>query len=288
MKKSIILILSLAVTAFALVTTSCETTKTSDETPVVTTPVSTEEDEVVDVSDEDVAIVNEEIADNTDTDVDEDEYYQPNYQNEVYKDKKSFISFGNTEKFILTETVSLFEPNAVGKYVQRGGSITIEPKEQMAGFGAPYLLAYYIITMDEKNRNLFIASVDSYLKDFSDKKLIRKSNKTYKQYGSVDVKLWWGSIKASTPNYGKAKCSLGYEFYEGSPYYCLSIRPTINDYSIEVNPEADRESLNLKYYFTKAQAKELTKYLNSNYLSKVFYDYEMSIYGGELQDADLY
>lgn len=286
MKKSLITMITLAVVSFAFVTTSCETTKTAEATAIPESQVIDTDEEVVDVSEDDVEIINEEVA--AEIEIDEEEDYSPNYQNEVYKNKKSFISFGNTEKFILTETISLFEPNAVGKYIQRGGSITIEPKEQMAGFGSPYLLAYYIITMDEKNRSLLIASVDSYLKDFNDKKLVRKSNKTYKQYGSVNAKMWWGTIKASTPNYGNAKCSLGYEFYEGSPYYCISIRPTINDYSIEVNPDADRESMNLKYYFTKAQAKDLAKYLSPDYLNKVFYDYEMSLYGGELQDADEY
>lgn len=285
MKKSIITLTTIALVSFVFLTTSCETTKATTDTPETPTYYD-QDDEVIDVSEDEVEIINEDITPELDTT--EIEEISPTYQNEVYKDKKSFISFGNTEKFILTETISLFEPNALGKYGQKGGSITIEPKERMAGFGSPYLLAYYIITMDEKNRNLFISSVNSYLKDFSDKKLIRKSNKTYKQYGNISAKMWWGTIKASTPNYGKAKCYLGYEFYENSPYYSITIFPTLNDYSIEVNPDADRESLNLKYYFTKAQASELAKYLSSDYLNKVFYDYEMSLYGGELQDADEY
>ncbi len=281
-------ILTIATITFTFLLLSCESTKAQN-----TEQAFSDEDEVVEVSGDDITAseLTDEVSNELSEELSEDEYEEKIPEANISKNqtaKKSFISFGNIEKFILADPMSTFTPNVLNSLKQTGGVITIEPEEKVAGFGSPYLLAYYIVTMDEKNRNYYKQAVNTYLNDFNNKKLDRKSRKSYQQYGKMDVKLWWGPIKSSTPNHSKTKCYLGYTFKENSPYFTLTMYSSVNDYFLEVNSEAEKESINLTYYLTKAQAKALSDFLSADYLNPIFEAYDYTKLGGVPLEADNY
>lgn len=295
MKKSLFALTTAAIILSGLTFISCESTKTQPAPQQIY-----EDDEVSDVIEDAVSV-----SDNSDTAVTElnieseiesesesDSYdeAEPVYIQQP-KEKKALISFGNKEKFILTEEMSVYLHTSLGKYTQKGGTYTIEPKEKTAGFGSPYLLGYYIVQFDEEGRKYFTQSLASYLKEFEDKKLIRKSNKTYRQYGMKEAKIWWGSIKTSTPNNSVVKCCFGYEFHDGSPYFCLTLLSGVNQYFIDMREDrdfAEPNSPELKYYFTKAQAKALAAHLAPEYVDRIFVEYELAQTGGAIMEADEY
>lgn len=203
--------------------------------------------------------------------------------------KKPLISFGNTGKFILTDTINFYLPSGIGKVSQKPATITLDSKNKTAGFGAQVLLGYYIVQFDENAIKYYNQALASYLKDFENKKLDRKSNKSFRQYGSKEMKLFWGSMKTSTPNNSNTKCFFGYDFIDGSPYFEITVVPGINNYFLLMNQDrdfAEPENAEVKFYFTKAQAAVLADHLSAEYLNEVFTEYELSLTGGEIMEAD--
>lgn len=196
---------------------------------------------------------------------DDSEYIetQPDLFFQEYSKDKSLFN-GNTDKFILANPISCSTLNAIGQLKQTEGNLTVYQDKNLVGFGSPYLMTYYYLFTDKKTSDNFFNAVQSYLSDFNNKKLERKNSKSIKKYGSMDVTLYWGQRQKSTPNNGTGKCSFGYKFIENSPYFTISLNaPVYNKYS-EIDFGADKESLKVTYYFTKAQVKELANYLTSN------------------------
>lgn len=299
MKKTIFIASSILI-AFALI--SCESTKTSSKAPATKIETVADDDamitdlnETVEESDEEApesaeseeSEKSDEIAELDESD-DFDEYESYDGSATPSTKKKNGFVWGNTEKFIVTEEFNLFSPNALLKYKQKPAYVTIEPKEHTAGFGSAYMLSYYILMFEPDGMEKYQKAVDNYLHDFEAKKLIRKSSKTYKKYGSVKIKEYWGTIKSSTPNYGYPRCFFGYEFYEGSPYFMISVPKVTNEIYLNFNPKAEKESNTIKYYFTKAQAKKLAEYLNTEYTEPVIANHNLELTGGVIQDADEY
>ena len=54
----------------------------------------------------------------------------------------------------------------------------------------------------------------------------------------------------------------GYSFENKSPYFTISSFPVVNEYYTQAGEATSRESINVKYYFTKAQAKALIDMLS--------------------------
>ncbi len=191
---------------------------------------------------------------------------------------KDFITYGNKEDFVTGDVTSVFTKAVTGSISQKKSTIFINPENGTAGFGTSYMAAFYIVQFDEKARSKFAAAYKSYLEDFENKKLVRKSSKTKKAYGSMDVHLDWGSIKSSTPNNGNGTAFLGYEFVKKSPYFVLYIPTLKNDHYDDVGDSTTRESITLKYYFTKAQAAELVEYLKDENILKFLETYSSDSY----------
>lgn len=182
--------------------------------------------------------------------------------------KKSFFedlfTFGNKGDYLYGPETSLYTQGTLGGIVQKKATFTISTKNYAAGFGSPYMAAYYIILMDQDARRKVTDAYNDYLKDFENKKLNRKDSKSFKAYGNINIHAAWGTISSSTPNHGDGKAYLGYEFVKGSPYFLISSYPLYNDHYDIVGDTTSKESLRLKYHFTKAQAKDLVDFLTED------------------------
>lgn len=189
--------------------------------------------------------------------------------------KKQFVLFkyGNVGDYIQVDNSSVFTPNVLGALKQKKATVVIYPKQELAGFGSPYLAAYYYLFMNETSRNNLRKAVDNYFSDFENKRLLRDGKNTDKIYGKTDVNLRWGTLSNSTPNNGDAVMNLGYVFKKGSPYFSITIYPTFNKYS-EVTSAVDRESMMLTYYFTKAQISEILSMLDEDMITEQFNIYK--------------
>lgn len=188
-------------------------------------------------------------------------------------------AFGSN-KFTLIDETTLNTTSFTGGIESQEAVIAVFDKENIAGFGSPYLLAYYFVSMEKEGRNKFGKVVDQYLKDFEDKKLDRKGKDTYKKYSSVDVRLDWGTIQMSTPSYGIGKAYLGYVFKNNSPYFSITIFP-VHNLNEKVKEEERIDSLKLTYYLTKAQALALKNFMSDDYLNQYLLDDD---YGANVDD----
>lgn len=191
---------------------------------------------------------------------------------------KSLVTFGNKDDFVTGDVTSVFTKTVTGSIAQKKATIFINPENGTAGFGSSYMTAYYIVQLDEKARKQFTTAYENYLQDFENKKLIRKSSKTKKAYGAINVHLDWGTIQSSTPNNGNGTAFLGYEFVKNSPYFILYIPTLKNDHYDVVGDSTTRESITLKYHFTKAQAAELIENLKDENILKFLETYSSDTY----------
>lgn len=189
-------------------------------------------------------------------------------------EKKQFVLFkyGNIGDYISLDETSVFVPNAFGVLKQKRATVTIDPKLQEAGFGSPYLAAYYYLFWDAAARESLIKAIDDYYSDFENKRLKRDNGNSYKIYGKIPVRLRWGTLSNSTPNNGETEMYVGYKFKEKSPYFVITIYPAFNEYS-NVTDAVDRESMMLTYYFTKAQLLDLKSMLDNEGISKTLIDF---------------
>lgn len=176
---------------------------------------------------------------------------------------EDFFSLGNKDDFVQYDTSTVFTKNA-GGIKEKKITMVINTDNYSAGFGCNYMTNYYILTFDEDARNILKKSAEQYFSDFENKLLNRKNNKTYQAYGKIPYHLDWGTVASSTPNFGDGKGYCGYEFVNNSPYFTISNFPFPNGYFEEVLGNATRESLALKFYFTKAQLKQLIELLDNN------------------------
>ncbi|MCR5436723.1 MAG: hypothetical protein K6E97_06640 [Treponema sp.] len=177
---------------------------------------------------------------------------------------KDFTSFGNKSDYIRYEKGSVFTKEVMGGLKEKETDILIRTDNYMTGFESSYMAGFYIIQFNETARQKLAAAVDNYLSDFENKRLERKGKQTEKKYGKINYQLNWGTIKSSTPNNGKGTGYLGYEFVNGSPYFTISNFAFVNDYYKVAGEATSRESLAVKYYFTKAQITKLVECMSDD------------------------
>lgn len=202
----------------------------------------------------------------------------PNSKNAL----EQFFTFGNKDDFVIFDNSSVFTEKVLGGIKQQKSNVVLYAKDTTKfGFGAPYMSAYYYMLMDAQARDAIEKAYNQYLNDFENKRLNRKNNKSYKQYGEITVSYRWGTISASTPNNGTGTAYLGYSFENNSPYFLISSFPIENKYFEVVQESTTRESMRLKFYFTKAQMKDYLNLVSDDSISALIRSYYTEEY--ELQ-----
>lgn len=200
----------------------------------------------------------------------------------IPKKKKTFFedlfTFGNSGKFITTDSASVFVKGNFSGLKQVAAQITIFPETAETGIGSKYQGLYYITLLDQSSRAQLKKAMQSYFNDFENKKLIRKTKKTSKIYGKGKALIFWGTLRTSTPNNGRGDAFYGYEFIEGSPYFKITIPEVENQY-YKVTQTVSRGSKQLQYYFTKAQLATLLDLITDDKINQSITDYVISEYG---------
>lgn len=176
------------------------------------------------------------------------------------------VTFTNSEKFLRFDSTTVFTQELTG-LKEKNAQTILRMDEDYAGFGSYYMAAYYIIQFDETARKKLANAVENYLSDFENKRLQRKGKHTDRIYGRINYRLDWGTTSAITPNNGEGEGYLGYEFVKDRPYFVIYNYPFENKYYERAGDAAFRESMTLRYYFTKAQARQLVQLLSEENLA---------------------
>lgn len=179
------------------------------------------------------------------------------------------FKYGNKGEYASLGETSIFTRSITGSITQKKNIALVNIENATAGYGSNYLSNYYIIQMNKDSRQKLREAYDKYLKDFENKKLNRKGKNTYKTYGSMEIRADWGTLSNSTPNYGNANAYLGYTFVKNSPYFTIHSFPMENKFYDPNTDAVAKESLNLTYYFTKAQMKELLDMITEENVAEV-------------------
>lgn len=198
--------------------------------------------------------------------------FNTNEKKSISESLQDMLTMGNKNKFVRPDETTVFATSVTGSIKQQKSTIHISIKDELAGFGSPYMAAYYIVLMDENARKKLSIAYENYLYDFENKKLERKNRKSFKKYGNIDVTLNWGTISSSTPNNGTGSATLGYEFVKNSPYFTINCFPILNNYYDVVKESTSRESMRIKYYFTKAQLNELLTMIDEDRIQDALYE----------------
>jgi len=114
----------------------------------------------------------------------------------------------------------------------------------------------YRLFWDEKARNLFVASLDLYKKDFEDRKLADNYRKTRAVYGKTAGRLEWEVIKFTKTRISNPVIEIGYRFKENTPFFATFTRAAKEITKDEETSNAVN-SQQINMYFTRAQADEL-------------------------------
>jgi len=204
---------------------------------------------------------------------------RPKEKSTLSSTMKDIFTFGNKNNFIRADVATVFTSTFTGSIKQQNAKVLVHTKEELAGFGSQYMTAYYIVMLDQENREKLQKAYDLYLQDFDSKRLNRTSKKTYKQYGKINTTLYWGTLESSTPNHGTGAMNVGYEFKNNSPYFVITnLQPFENEHYKVVGDSTSRESMCLKYYFTKAQMRDLLERISTTKINEALTEY-FNLYG---------
>ena len=254
MKKTIISAVALCI--FGMLAVSCGTTKNVQAPADVYEDDTTEETTEIGENGEAVAIKK--------SDKEAKKAKDPKKKNFI----QEMFTFGNRDEYQKYYEISLYEKEITGLKEKRATTL-IRTDDYKAGFGCYYMMAYYIIQMDEIARTKLVQAIDAYLSDFENKNLQRKGKHTDRAYGKIAYRLDWGSVSSSTPNMGTGEGYMGYEFIKGSPYFSITNYPFENLNYEKIGSTTTRESMSINYYFTRAQLKELKEFISNENISNL-------------------
>jgi len=118
---------------------------------------------------------------------------------------------------------------------------------------------------DQESRQQFVRALELYKEDYAARNLIDRRRKTRAVYGKVRGTIEWEAFKYAKTRIAYPTIELGYRFMEGMPFFATFMR------SAREEPEAGDtstrgESAQISMFFTRAQADELVKLFDQDYL----------------------
>jgi hypothetical protein len=156
-------------------------------------------------------------------------------------------------------------------------SVVFRPRDNGVFLEFKYQGVTYRQHWDSANRKLFVEALEKYKADYERRNLDSKSGRTQRIYGVTTGMTEWGysvtigklNISNTLNDKGYPSYELGYVFKRDSerresPYFTVFQREakTISEHS----DGEDNRSLNIYIYYTRAQADELVKLFDRDYL----------------------
>jgi hypothetical protein len=118
---------------------------------------------------------------------------------------------------------------------------------------------------DAEGRRRFIEALDRYKADYAARSLTDKFSRSRAAYGKVKGRTEWEYFRYSTPGLAYPSMELGYRFRRESPYFMVFQRAAADEYKAN-SDDQNSTSLQIIMYYTRAQADELVKNFDQDYL----------------------
>jgi len=118
---------------------------------------------------------------------------------------------------------------------------------------------------DQESREQFAKSLELYKADYAARNLVDKYRKTRSVYGKVQGRVEWEAFKYTKTRVAYPVIELGYRFKNNMPFFTTLMRSA----KVEADPSDSSnqgESSQISMFFTRAQADELVKIFDQNYL----------------------
>jgi hypothetical protein len=142
--------------------------------------------------------------------------------------------------------------------------VIFHPRLNSVALDFRYELIRYRQFWDLTARLQFAAALERYKEDYEARKLGTQYRKTKAAYGRTRCRIEWETFKFSKTYIAQPVIELGYRFKENSPFFATHMRS-----AKEENPPGDSstmESRQINMYYTRAQADELVKLFDQEYL----------------------
>lgn len=120
----------------------------------------------------------------------------------------------------------------------------------------------------ETGRQHFMDALNQYKEDYANKNLVTRTGKSRAIYGKEQLRFEWKAFKYTGTFESLPWVSLGYRFKKNAkkdvPYFC-TYQLSAND--IRLNPgQGKHSSRQMSIYYTRAQAEEVAKLFDQQYL----------------------
>ncbi|GHT52831.1 hypothetical protein FACS1894106_2390 [Spirochaetia bacterium] len=119
---------------------------------------------------------------------------------------------------------------------------------------------------DKSNRLQFVTALENYKKDYEAKNLNLKSSRARRAYGTLTGSIEWGQFSSAYLMNAEARpyIQMGYQFRQNSPYF--TVYQEAAESLTNLGDDVKKTSLGITTYFTRAQAEELAKLFDQQYL----------------------
>ena len=137
------------------------------------------------------------------------------------------------------------------------------PRLNSAALEFRYETVKYRQFWDATGRVQFANALERYKQDRAARVLIQKYNKTRAVYGKVKGRAEWETFRFSKVRISHPVIELGYRFRGETPLFTTLMRSAKEE---DTGSSENMESRQITMYFTRAQADELVKLFNQEYL----------------------
>ena len=139
---------------------------------------------------------------------------------------------------------------------------------------------------DAEGRKQFAQALELYKADYEARNLVDRYRKTRAIYGKVKGKVEWEAFKYTKTRVAYPVIEIGYRFKEGMPFFTTLMRSAKEEVDAgDSSPQ--EESAQISIFFTRAQADELVKLFDQDYLMGLLGGIHSSQPDEQDQEADV-
>jgi hypothetical protein len=151
----------------------------------------------------------------------------------------------------------------LGNVQQRTMEVFFDPRGNLVSFEFKHETVKNRQSWPLKSRQQFVSALSRYEADFAERNLVTdRATRTRRIYGQTDGVIEWGQFAY---NYStKVDYSLGYIFKERKVYFTISQPSGVDDDT--ASSDAPKSSQIITVYLSRAQAGEIAKYFDQQFL----------------------
>jgi hypothetical protein len=142
--------------------------------------------------------------------------------------------------------------------------VTFHPRLNSVALDFRYEMIRYRQFWDLAGRLQFAAALERYKEDYAAKNLQTRYRSSRAAYGKIRGRVEWETFKFSKTYKAQPVIELGYRFKDDRPFFATLMRSAKED--APPGDSSTMESRQIHMYFTRAQADELVKLFDQEYL----------------------